>query len=124
MIEDFYQGFVNKVAAERNMSNDQVLEIAQGRVWNGLQAQGLGLVDTLGGLDAAIALAAGMAGIEEQENVRLVYYPKKRSLWGRLLRRLSVQTTLLQDPAGLVESHLGQIQNRPLTLLPFRLIFN
>ena len=55
------------------MSRDQVHEIAQGRVWTGEKAIGLGLVDQIGGLDEAIATAAVKAGLEDY---RLAEYPE------------------------------------------------
>lgn len=56
-----YQDFISLVADNRNMTIEQVDIIAQGRVWSGLKAKELGLVDELGGLDAAIAAAAELA---------------------------------------------------------------
>lgn len=62
-IQAYYEGFVRKVAEGREMTYDEVHEIAQGRVWMGVDAKRLGLVDTLGGLDLAIAIARDRAGI-------------------------------------------------------------
>jgi len=64
-IERIYDTFITKVAAGRNMSREAVHEIAQGRVWTGEQALKLGLVDKIGGLDAAIAAAAKRANIKD-----------------------------------------------------------
>ncbi|WP_299792249.1 signal peptide peptidase SppA [uncultured Shewanella sp.] len=63
-IERGYHDFISLVAAERNMSLDDVDNIAQGRVWSGKKAVDLGLVDEIGDLDSAVAKAAKMAGIE------------------------------------------------------------
>ncbi len=68
-----YDTFVNRVAAGRNMTYDQVHEIAQGRVWTGTMALENGLVDELGGLDDAIAYAAEKAGVSEY---KINYYPE------------------------------------------------
>jgi protease-4 len=59
--------------------------IAQGRVWTGRQALKLGLVDVLGGLDRAVALAKERAKIPANEQVELVVYPPKRSLYDVLM---------------------------------------
>ncbi len=64
-IEETYETFLNRVAEGRNMSVERVNEVAQGRVWSGVDAQALGLVDELGTLDDAIAAAAEMAGVED-----------------------------------------------------------
>jgi protease-4 len=60
------------------MSRENVEKIAQGRVWSGQEARKLGLVDAMGGLDAAVAYAARKAGIAGP--FRIVEYPEKKSL--------------------------------------------
>ncbi len=65
--EDAYWVFVNKVAADRNLSPARVDEIAQGRVWIGTDALELGLIDQIGGLQDAIDAAASLAGLESGE---------------------------------------------------------
>ena len=54
-LDDFYEVFLGKVVDGRGMERDAVHKVAQGRVWTGEQALGLGLVDELGGLDVALA---------------------------------------------------------------------
>ncbi|MBA3285149.1 MAG: signal peptide peptidase SppA, partial [Nitrosopumilus sp.] len=65
MIDDIYQKFINHVAEGRNLDVAFVDSIAQGRVWSGIDAMQLGLVDTLGGVDVAINIAAQKAGLEK-----------------------------------------------------------
>jgi len=64
-IDHTYVKFVSKVADNRNMAYEDVLPIAGGRIWAGHKAQELGLVDKIGGLDAALKSAADKAGIED-----------------------------------------------------------
>ncbi|WBX73312.1 signal peptide peptidase SppA [Tenacibaculum pacificus] len=71
-VEQIYTVFVNRVAAGRNMTFEQVNDVAQGRVWTGKEALEKGLVDKLGNLDDAIAVAAELAEIE---NYRVRNYP-------------------------------------------------
>nr|WP_299035776.1 signal peptide peptidase SppA [uncultured Tenacibaculum sp.] len=71
-VEQIYTTFVNRVSAGRNMTFEQVNEIAQGRVWTGKEAIEKGLVDQLGGLEDAIKVAAELA---EVENYRVRNYP-------------------------------------------------
>ena len=59
-----YRLFLSRVAAGRHMTPTQVDRIAQGRVWTGSQALGIKLVDKLGTLDDAIAVAAQRAGLK------------------------------------------------------------
>jgi protease-4 len=79
-MQGFYDGFVQKVADSRKSTPEQIHAVAQGRVWTGKQAMAHGLVDALGGLDTAVALAKERAGIPEDEDVQLVVYPERRSL--------------------------------------------
>ena len=88
-IREFYNGFIQKVAASRKMPVERVDQIAQGRVWTGSQARANGLVDALGGLDRAIALAKETAGISPDTDVELVTYPARKSLAELLIEQLS-----------------------------------
>ena len=66
-IERGYHDFISLVAKERHMTLEQVDKIAQGRVWSGIRAKQLGLVDDLGDEDAAIAKAAELAGLSHYD---------------------------------------------------------
>jgi protease-4 len=92
-VDDNYRVFVEKVASARKRRFDQVEPLAQGRVWTGAQAKRNGLVDEIGGLDRAIELVRGKAGIARGESVALVVFPAKRSLLDRLLSRSSQAST-------------------------------
>ena len=72
-INQIYQTFLTRVADGRNMTKDEVHKIAQGRVWSGVEAKAIGLVDHLGGLDLALERAAALAEIDDY---RLTTYPK------------------------------------------------
>jgi protease-4 len=75
-----YELFVSRVAEARKSTPAKIDAIAQGRVWTGRQAQQLGLVDELGGLDAAIRLAKSRARIDTARDIQLVIYPARRTL--------------------------------------------
>ena len=62
-IMHIYKRFLNIVAQGRNIPEEEVAILAEGRVWTGLQAKELGLVDHLGGFDEAVAAAAKRAGL-------------------------------------------------------------
>lgn len=81
----FYDQFIEKVAASRHKKPEEIDAIAQGRVWTGRQAKDLGLVDVLGGLDKAVAIAKERAKIPAGEQVELVVYPPRRSLYDLLM---------------------------------------
>jgi len=88
-IRDFYNGFIQKVAASRKMPVERVDQLAQGRVWTGAQARERGLVDALGGLDRAIALAKERAGIAADTEVDVVTYPARKTLAELLIEQLN-----------------------------------
>ena len=64
-IEKVYNTFVKRVAKGRGLTYEQVNKIAQGRVWSGVDAKNIGLVDTIGNLDDAIVAAAELAEITD-----------------------------------------------------------
>jgi protease-4 len=79
-IDAIYESFLRKAADGRGTTREAIHEVAQGRVWTGRQAQERGLVDELGGLSRAIALAKERAGLEVGEEVELVIYPRPKNL--------------------------------------------
>ena len=85
-IDDTYNDFVGRVSAGRGLAFEAVDEIAQGRVWAGTDAIGIGLVDELGGLNEAIAYAASMVSLD---TYRLVEYPAVEPMMNRLLSSMN-----------------------------------
>ena len=80
-IDAIYEQFLAKAAEGRGTTRDAIHEVAQGRVWTGRQAKELGLIDELGGLGRAIALAKERVGIDADAEVELVVYPRPKSLF-------------------------------------------
>ena len=74
-----YDRFTSLVAEGRNMSVEDVHEVAKGRVWSGADALKKNLVDEIGGFTDAIEKAKELAGIDPDTNVRLIYYPKRKT---------------------------------------------
>jgi protease-4 len=85
-LEEFYRGFVTKVAQSRNRPYQDVDALAQGRVWLGMHAKERGLVDELGGIDRAVELIRQKLNLKPDEAVRLVPYPAKRNLLEQWLK--------------------------------------
>lgn len=83
-----YDAFLQRVADARGLSLDSVRAIAEGRVWSGVRAQQLGLVDSLGSLPSAIKSAASLAKITGDYDVQ--EFPRLKSPTERL-------TELLED---------------------------
>src|SRR6266545_21032 len=76
-----YDTFVEKAAQGRNTTPEKIDAIGQGRVWTGRQAKEIGLVDELGGLERAVALAKQRAKIAQDAEVELVIYPPKKTFY-------------------------------------------
>ncbi|MGA2154959.1 MAG: signal peptide peptidase SppA [Bryobacteraceae bacterium] len=86
-IDQSYHEFVAKVATARHRAIADIEPVAEGRVWLGSQAKPRGLVDELGGLDAAVTLLKKKAGIATGEDVGLLLYPGRRNLLDLWLKR-------------------------------------
>jgi protease-4 len=74
-VDDVYERFVGLVAEGRSLEKQAVDDMAQGRVWVGTDAIGLGLVDEIGGLRQAVDYAASLAGYVTDSDYRVVTYP-------------------------------------------------
>ncbi|MBA2354018.1 MAG: signal peptide peptidase SppA [Acidobacteria bacterium] len=80
-MQAFYDQFVEKVAESRSSTPEKIDAVAQGRVWTGRQARDIGLVDELGGLPRALAIARQRAGLAPDAAVQVVVYPPKPSVY-------------------------------------------
>ncbi len=132
-VDRIYDEFLTRVAEARKLPKETVQEIAQGRVWSGVEAKRLGLVDEFGGLEAAIQAAAELAKLGN--DWKIAEYPKRRSLAEQLAKLLTDEEPerLVQGP---VQRELERLWaetaalaafNDPLGVyarLPFLLRFN
>lgn len=71
-MDRIYAGFVHRVAEGRKLPEERVREIAKGRVWTGVQAKQLGLVDELGGFYEAVDKAKSLAGIKGEVKLKKI----------------------------------------------------
>jgi protease-4 len=108
LVDWSYGKFVGKVAAGRGLRPAYVEEIAQGRVWTGAQALRLGLVDEIGGLDAAIRYAAKQANLEP--GYRVFEYPHKKDFAQELAELFGKvpEEGMHADSAGIA----GEVEHR------------
>ncbi|MDA0889302.1 MAG: signal peptide peptidase SppA [Bacteroidetes bacterium] len=125
-INQVYQTFLSRVAEGRNMTKDEVHEIAQGRVWSGVEAKEIGLVDHLGGMETALERAAVLAEIEDY---KITTYPKYdddlesmlgelfRGPFGNIKQQLPPELGLWLNHTNALKEPANQIQTR----LPFTL---
>jgi len=86
-LDRVYLDFTSKVADGRKLPKEKVLEIAKGRIWSGEDAKNLGLVDELGGYDTALKLAKKAIGVSENDEVKIVVYPRPKSFFKNLMDR-------------------------------------
>jgi protease-4 len=99
IIADVYDQFVTAVAEGRGLPRDEVLALADGRVFSGRQARAVGLVDTLGDLYAAVDLAATMGNISGEPLV--VQKARPLAPWLHLLDRMLRESGYLSQTPGL-----------------------
>jgi protease IV len=86
MINRGYDLFTKRCAAGRNVSQDSIKKIAQGRVWDAITAKKIGLVDEFGGIAEATKWVANKAGLKEG-SYKTVIYPKADDSWQALLNQ-------------------------------------
>ncbi len=123
MVAETYDTFLTRVSDGRNISKVYVDSIGQGRVWNAIDAQRLGLVDVLGGLNTAIDIAVEKTGVEQY---RIVSLPKQEDPFEAVLNKLSgeTQTRILTRNfgalAGYIKGLKGIDKNKGIqAIMPF-----
>ena len=133
-VQTFYRTFVGRVADARRATPEAIDAVAQGRIWSGAAALERGLVDRLGGLDTAVAIAKEEAGVAADADVELVMFPEPRSLYEALTEQLrgTVGASSLLDTLGLGAERRALAtltaparlfrRSEPLALLPFALV--
>jgi protease-4 len=139
----YYGRFIRAVAEGRNMSTGQVDAVGRGRVWTGLQAKPISLIDRFGNIGDAVQLAKRRVGLSPDDEVRLVLLPQEStSLLGVLLgaftrtdaeRQQEAERSLLEKmlPLGASRALLGAIPGSvwyepgvPQARLPFSIVWD
>lgn len=110
MIEDIYSDFTQKVADGRGMTQANVDSIGQGRVWTGINAKEIGLVDEIGGLNDAIAFAVKTSNLEDY---RLDEMPAQEDPFEKMMKGLSseVRIQILGEDIGKAEHYYRNIKS-------------
>lgn len=123
-----YNTFLKRVMAGRNMSYSELDAIAQGRVWTGEDALKIGLVDMLGGLEDAVRIASGKAGIEKYN---IVEYPTIKNPIEELITELTgnVKASILKAELGAFYPTWQQLKNVVhnqglIARIPYDIAFN
>lgn len=116
-LDAVYDAFVAKAAEGRGTTRERIHAVAQGRVWTGQQGRQVGLVDELGGLDRAIALAKQRADIEQNDEVELVNYPPPRGFFEMLSQPLGgVRERLVASLLSPTEQKVASVLAAPMQL--------
>jgi protease-4 len=135
MIDTIYAQFKGHVAAGRHLSLEMVDSIAQGRVWTGVDALEIGLVDELGGLDRAIKSAAAKANMK---SYKVVTFPEPTDKLSTLMKRFSSNTQAQAAIKAAVKEEMGstgiewyekikslqRVNGRAMMAMPFALTVN
>jgi protease-4 len=90
IIDRIYTDFITKVAQGRKLTIEQVDSIAQGRVWAGVDAKKIGLIDAFGGLKDAITIAAKKANLTEYKITNL---PQQKDPFEKILKSFSASAS-------------------------------
>lgn len=103
-LDRVYEDFTGKVAEGRKLPIERVKEIAKGRIYSGLDAKAIGLVDEIGGIVTAIDLAKSTLQLKPEDSIKLVTFPKPKPLYERLLRKGKDSSESVQSIASLSKS--------------------
>jgi protease-4 len=109
-VEKIYDDFITKVAEGRGMTKEEVDAIGQGRVWTGLDAIKIGLVDEIGGLERAIEIAKTSANLE---NYDVVDYPKRKDPFEEIMEELTsnIEAKILTKTLGNEYKYYKKVQD-------------
>ncbi|UCH98554.1 MAG: signal peptide peptidase SppA [Candidatus Aminicenantes bacterium] len=129
VMKHIYQLFLEVVAKSRKMKAEEVDKIARGRVWAGISALNLKLVDQLGGLHDAIIEAKKLAKIPATEPVGIKIYPRKKSfletvfeLIGAKAKTQSPVVDVDLDPVRSLETKLNMYKKFfPALIMPYKI---
>ena len=112
-LDEIYKGFKDHVAAGRHMTQEEVEAVAKGRVWSGEDAKAHGLVDELGGYQAAIRLAKAAANLPPEAPFTLTVFPREEGPAELLYNRLTGKDRERDDgtvSSGSIERSLKALQ--------------
>ncbi len=107
--DETYERFIDIVRENRGMSRDEVVALAEGRVWLGAHAHALGLVDVLGDLDDAVRIAANLAGLEEGTYTTRAL-PRPKSFFEKMTRSLEAEAVRVWERVTLGDAELAVLR--------------
>jgi protease-4 len=126
--DEIYKTFIGRVSDGRHIPFEEVSKIAQGRVWSGVDAIKLGLVDKIGGLNDAVQIAKNMAKLDEK--YRIVELPEQEDPIQKFIKEFTENSKLkiMGKELGLTEDYVRNIRDimenqGVLARMPFNISF-
>ncbi len=117
LIRKHYESFVKKVADGRNKTVEEVRKIAEGHFYSGIDGKEIGLVDEIGGLMTALAIAREDAGLKPDEEIEIIEIPKYKGLIDINSRVPSLTAELKDDPTYQYIKMCSERRGQPLPML-------
>ena len=108
-LDRIYDDFTAKVAEGRNMSQADVHAVAKGRIWTGEDAKARGLVDELGGMKTAIRLIREALELEADTSLKLVLFPKEKTLIEKVMEKGMIRTLSNGDALARLATELQPV---------------
>lgn len=128
-LNDYYNTFTRKAAEGRDVTQEQIQQVASGRVWTGQQALERNLVDVLGGFNDAVRIAAEKAGVSD--DYKLKFYPAPKNFFEELMMNIEENAEARAIRAELGEMytwyrHINKLKQYqgPQARMPFELDFH
>jgi len=118
LFREAYKVFINKVARGRKMTPGAVDSVGQGRIWSGVDGKEKGLVDVIGGLETAIALAKQAANILPEKEVEIVEMPKKGLFNLEFLQPKMPGFNMEEDKFWLYLKMISEHPGEPIPMIP------
>ncbi|MEN8154157.1 MAG: signal peptide peptidase SppA [Acidobacteriota bacterium] len=120
VMDDIYKLFVDEVVKGRKIPENEISNVAEGRVWSGLRAKPLNLIDEWGGLNDAVNEAVKLSGIDKSKGFGMTIYPRAKSLFDYFMDLLgSGSTGIISE----MRSGLERYRNFfPAMIIPFQIV--
>ena len=109
-VEKIYDTFITHVSEGRKMDKSAVDSVGQGRVWSGTDAKALGLVDEIGGLDAAIEIAAKLAKLDKHRTISL---PEQKDFMKQIMEDFGEEAKIsaVKNELGAAYTYYNEVES-------------
>ena len=123
-MENIYENFVGKASEGRQIPYDILEPLARGRIYTGVQAKNLALVDELGGMQTAVKHMKEALALKKEDPVEIVLYPRSKTLWEQLISGDLLQIRKTPSITQWLQEQLPFLSNpTPRMLMPEATIY-